>query len=646
MRFCLFARLSMKWKVFLPTIFLVAFGFTIFSVLNYINTKQTLEKMTYTSLEQESIKTSTEILTEVQRASIEVDNMAKIVQAWVDTKNLNRNNFNLHFKYWASSNPFLKGTWVDWVPGKFGDDEVKEGRFTLFWARNDKGELVLQDPYKWEDVINEPYFATPQKVKDLVMIDPYMDDVNGKKELLTSISIPIYDKGDFLGVVGCDFGINSIQDTFEKSRPFEKGLSRLITSSGKIAADIDSGNLNKPWPVESEAALIQEKMKKGEPFYLQSYEPFLKEESVKYFRPVKMGRSPEPWYYASVVPLSALKKESNSLFIYQVGGAGLVTILIAAMVWIIVSMISKRIEAITENVAGGASEVSRVSQVIGEAQNDLSSIGQEQASLVTQTSNSINEISHSISANSTRANESNQLLNECQQKGEKGTEIVSEMLNSISSIKDSNVTMLKKMEENFEEINSIIQVINVIQEKTNVINDIVFQTKLLAFNASVEAARAGELGKGFSVVAEEVGNLANMSGKASKEITDIILDGSNQINRIISQTKTANVKMSEENMLIVEKGTVAATKCGEVLSEIISGVQLASSKSLEIKEGTMAQDREAQEINQAMKTLDSVSEKSMNVTTRISQTVVTLGEQSEGLNRQVLELNRIVKGDA
>ncbi|MBC7465119.1 MAG: hypothetical protein H7256_03945 [Bdellovibrio sp.] len=47
-----------------------------------------------------------------------------------------------------------------------------------------------------------------------------------------------------------------------------------------------------------------------------------------------------------------------------------------------------------------------------------------------------------------------------------------------------------------------------IGNKTKVINDIVFQTKLLSFNASVEAARAGEHGKGFAVVAEEVGKLA------------------------------------------------------------------------------------------------------------------------------------------
>jgi methyl-accepting chemotaxis protein len=74
-----------------------------------------------------------------------------------------------------------------------------------------------------------------------------------------------------------------------------------------------------------------------------------------------------------------------------------------------------------------------------------------------------------------------------------------------------------------EQMSEIVKVIQEIETKTKVINDIVFQTKLLSFNASVEAARAGEQGKGFAVVAEEVGNLAQMSGNAAKEISIPVL---------------------------------------------------------------------------------------------------------------------------
>ena len=80
----------------------------------------------------------------------------------------------------------------------------------------------------------------------------------------------------------------------------------------------------------------------------------------------------------------------------------------------------------------------------------------------------------------------------------------------------------------------ILGYIKSIEEKTKVINDIVFQTKLLSFNASVEAARAGEQGKGFAVVAEEVGNLATMSGTSAEEISKLLESSISHIESIPS----------------------------------------------------------------------------------------------------------------
>lgn len=637
-------KLSMRLRIFLPTLILVLIGFTLFSVFNYITTSNTLDQMSYNSLEQEADKISNEIVTEINKASIEVDTMSQMIQTWVNKKTLNRNEIQGQLETWAKNNPFLKGTWIDWVPEKFGDELDKKERFTVFWARNEKGIVDLQEPYPWNEVENENYFVTPQKIKDLVMISPYIDEINGKKELLTSIGKPIYRENDFIAVMGCDFSIKSIAQTFEKNKPFNIGQSRLVTNEGKIAADIEEKNLNNLWPNEEERKIITDKMKSNRPFYIEGFDKFLKQETVKYFKPIKMGRSPFSWYYVSIVPKAAIKKATHKIFIYQMIAILIALLIIAAAVWLTVTYIAKEIEKVASHVETGAIKVDSVTSELNETQETLTTTTLQQAELVNQTSKAINKITESIEQNGLKADESNQELLTCHKEGENGKAVTREMMKSIEQIKKSNEQMIRQNEENFEKITHFVSIINQIQEKTNVINDIVFQTKLLAFNASVEAARAGELGKGFSVVAEEVGNLATMSGEASKEITNIINLGSKTIKEIIEAAKSNNQIISRENIKTVEAGTIAAEKCEKVLSEISMKLEQVSTKSTEIKMASDNQNKDAQEINSAMGTLDEVTIQNNEIGNKIGNTVITLADQTKILKQQVSELNKIIKG--
>jgi methyl-accepting chemotaxis protein len=96
------------------------------------------------------------------------------------------------------------------------------------------------------------------------------------------------------------------------------------------------------------------------------------------------------------------------------------------------------------------------------------------------------------------------------------------------------------------------------------IEDIADQTNLLALNAAIEAARAGEQGRGFAVVADEVRALAERTGRATKEIGEMI-------KAIQHETKQA-VSAMEEGVREVEKGAASAQKSGEALDNIILSI--------------------------------------------------------------------------
>jgi len=116
-------------------------------------------------------------------------------------------------------------------------------------------------------------------------------------------------------------------------------------------------------------------------------------------------------------------------------------------------------------------------------------------------------------------------------------------------------------------------IISEIENKTKIINEIVFQTKLLSFNASVEAARAGEQGKGFAVVAEEVGNLAELSGKAATEITSMLDSGLAKVNDIAVGTKRRVGEISTEGSQKITSSKRIIEDSKQVLDSILENVK-------------------------------------------------------------------------
>ena len=94
---------------------------------------------------------------------------------------------------------------------------------------------------------------------------------------------------------------------------------------------------------------------------------------------------------------------------------------------------------------------------------------------------------------------------------EEGGATVQRSIQGIGRLRESMVqssTVMREMGKRTNEIGSIVDTINLIAERTN----------LLSLNASIEAARAGDAGRGFAVVAEEIRNLADRSAKATADI--------------------------------------------------------------------------------------------------------------------------------
>ncbi|MCL2056833.1 MAG: methyl-accepting chemotaxis protein [Oscillospiraceae bacterium] len=180
-------------------------------------------------------------------------------------------------------------------------------------------------------------------------------------------------------------------------------------------------------------------------------------------------------------------------------------------------------------INNAATQVSTGSGQIADAAQSLAQGSTEQAATVQQLSASMTEIAEKTRDNAEMASKAATLANSIKTDAERGSHQMDEMMSAVEEINQAS-----------QNISKVIKVID----------NIAFQTNILALNAAVEAARAGQHGRGFSVVAEEVRNLAAKSADAAQDTGELIAN----------------------SMEKAELGARIASETAASLREIVSGI--------------------------------------------------------------------------
>jgi methyl-accepting chemotaxis protein len=279
---------------------------------------------------------------------------------------------------------------------------------------------------------------------------------------------------------------------------------------------------------------------------------------------------------------------------------------------------------------------------ISDASNRLAQATTEQASALQETAASIEEMNAMIKKSAEGSSRSKDVAVKSCEVASRGKHSVDEMTAAIADIYRSQSEIMKSIDESHHEFSEIVKIITEIGSKTKIINDIVFQTKLLSFNASVEAARAGEHGKGFAVVAEEVGNLAQMSGQAAKEISAMLEMSVHKVQDIVNGTKEKVGGLILQGRRKVEVGEAVARTCGEVLEEVVHHVSNLSVMVDEISTAAQEQAQGIAEITRAINQLDQVTHSNAITSQQTASSAIQLDAQTTSTLSLIDELHDVV----
>ena len=243
-------------------------------------------------------------------------------------------------------------------------------------------------------------------------------------------------------------------------------------------------------------------------------------------------------------------------------------------------------------VRTGTDAITVASGEIATGNADLSSRTESQASSLEETASSMEELTSTVKQNAENARQANQLVVSTAEIAAKGGSVVSEVVVTMESIKDSS-----------RKIADII----------GVIDGIAFQTNILALNAAVEAARAGEQGRGFAVVASEVRSLAQRSAGAAKEIKALI----------------------EDSVGKVDAGGKLVDEAGKTMDEIVTSVKRVTDIMSEIAAASHEQSAGIEQVNQAVGQMDEMTQQNAALVEEAAAAAESLREQAGKLSEAV-----------
>ncbi|AHF04658.1 methyl-accepting chemotaxis protein [Marichromatium purpuratum 984] len=600
---------------------------------------------------------------------------------WSDDMSFySRDDINQMLRSVLQNNPGFAGLYSVWEPNAFDGMDAEfantsgtdaSGRFIPYWTRGRNGELVLEAAHDYDVAGIGDYYLIPKRTGKERVIDPYLYEIQGREQLITSVVVPITSDDRFRGVVSVDIALSHLQRLIEEvaSTLYEgRGKIALVSYEGTLVASSRRPDLvGKPFSeLHPESARIIDDIQAGKTTVSEVDGELLA------FVPIRLGEDEHPWSVGVAVPMDVVtaaadqaEASAKRAATVMLGVAVLCIAVGVGVMLLVARVIVSRIHGVSEtmrDIAEGEGDLTReietlgkdelaelavafnlfqakvrelVSQVAGggerlaAAAEELSATSEQtdeqvrrQQAELDQVATAMNEMTATVAEVARHATEAAEATRQADQDAGAGREVVARAVGSIEALSrqvEEATGVIGRLSADSEEIGKVLDVIRGIAEQTN----------LLALNAAIEAARAGEQGRGFAVVADEVRTLASRTQASTTEIQEMI-------ERLQSGAGQA-VTVMEQGRSQAQESVEMAAEAGNSLDQITQAVSAIKDMNTQIASAAEEQSAVSQEVDRNLinstQAVESIAAGSTQINHAASELAQLAAEQQERVGR-------------